>query len=123
MTTKARRLTLLLGMLGLITLVLFALFPGTHNPVALLRVVDAKGKPIAGAIIRPNGLRTKPGPYSSGWYSWQPRGMGVPNDPVTTDANGQARLPYPKYVFEKIETGTICLNVEHADFVPDRPER
>jgi len=123
MTTKARRLTLLLGMLGLITLVLFALFPGRHNPLALLRVVDATGKPIAGAIIRPDGLRTKPGPYSSGWYSWQPRGMGVPNDPVTTDADGYARLPYPKYVFERIETGTICLSVEHPDFVTDRPER
>jgi hypothetical protein len=49
--------------------------------------------------------------------------MGVPNDPVTTDADGHARLPYPKYVFEKIETGTICLSIEHPDFVPDRPER
>jgi len=116
-------LILVLGLLVLITLVIVALFPGTHNPVALLRVVDATGKPIAGAIIRPEGLRTKPGPYSSGWYSWQPRGMGVPNDPVTSDADGRTRLPYPKYVFERIETGTICLSVEHPDFVTDRPER
>jgi hypothetical protein len=123
MKTRVKRLILLLGLLALITLVLVALFPGTHNPVALLRVVDATGKPIAGAIIRPDGLRTKPGPYSSGWYSWQPRGMGVPNDPVTTDAEGRAWLPYPKYVFERIETGTISVSVEHPDFVPERPER
>jgi hypothetical protein len=49
-----------LGLLGVITLVLVALFPRTHNPMALLRVVDGKGKPIAGAQIRPQGLRTKP---------------------------------------------------------------
>jgi hypothetical protein len=120
---KTKRLILLLGLLGLIALVLVALFPGTHNPVALLRVVDGTGKPIAGAIIRPEGLRTKPGPYSSGWYGWQVGRMGVPNDPVTTDGDGHARLSYPKYVFERIETGTISLSVEHPDFVPDRPER
>ena len=34
-----------------------------------------------------------------------------------------ARVPYPKYVFERIETGTLCLSVNHPDFVPDRPER
>src|SRR5262245_672696 len=116
MKTRVKRLILLLGLLGVIALVLVALFPGTHNPVALLRVVDATGKPIAGAIVRPEGMRTKPGPYSGGWYSWQPREMGVPNDPVTTDADGRARLPYPKYVFERIETGTICLSIEHPDF-------
>src|SRR6267154_1455524 len=120
---KTKRLILLAVLLGLIALASIALFPGTHNPVALLRVVDAMGKPIAGAMIRAEGLRTKPGPYSGGWYGWQAKRMGVPNDPVTTDADGHARLPYPKYVFEKIETGTICLSIEHPDFVPDRPER
>jgi hypothetical protein len=123
MKTRVKRLVLLLGLLGLATLVLVASFPGTHNPVALLRVVDGKGKPIAGAVIRPQGLRTKPGAYSAGWYSWQARRMGVQDDPVTTDANGHARLPYPKYVFERIETGTICLSVDHPDFVLERPKR
>ena len=114
---------MLLGLLGLITFVIVALFPGTHNPIALLRVVDGTGKPIAGAIIRPQGLRPKPGVYSGGWYGWVAKRMGVSDDPVTTDANGQARLTYPRYVFERIETGTICLSVEHPDFAPDRPER
>src|SRR5690349_3109041 len=120
---KTKRLILLLALLVLIALVLVALFPGSHNPVALLRVVDAKGKPIAGAIIRPQGLRPKPGAYSGGWYGWVTSRMGVPNDPVTTGADGHARLQYPRFVFERIETGTICLSVEHPDFVPERPER
>jgi hypothetical protein len=123
MKTRVKGLILLLGLLVLITVVVVALFPSTHNPEALLRVVDAKGKPIAGAIIRPEGLRTKPGAYSGGWYGWVASRMHVPDDPVTTDANGQAHLSYPKYVLEKIETGTICLSVEHPDFVPERPER
>jgi hypothetical protein len=123
MKTRVKRLILLLGLLGVIALALVAIFPGSHNPVALLRVVDAKGKPIAGAVIRPEGLRTKPSPYSGGWYGWQVGRMGVPNDPVTTGADGQARLQYPKYVFERIETGTITLSVDHPDYVPERPER
>jgi hypothetical protein len=32
-------------------------------------------------------------------------------------------VPYPKFVFERIETGVLCLSVNHPDFVPDRPER
>jgi len=47
----------------------------------------------------------------------------VPNPPVTTDKDGYARVPYPKYVFERIETGTLCLQVNHPDFVPELPER
>jgi len=35
----------------------------------------------------------------------------------------QTPVAYPRYVFEKIESGTLCLRVSHPDFVPDRPER
>jgi hypothetical protein len=105
----------------LLLLVLIATAP--KNPVALIRVVDAAGQPVVGAVIVPEGLRTKPGPYVSGWYSWRTDKSGVPNPPVTTDKEGSAHVPYPKYVFERIETGTLCLEVDHPDFVPDRPER
>lgn len=98
------------------------LISGPGNPIALLRVVDKAGKPIAGAAIYPQGLRTKPGPYISGWYSWRGSCNKVPDSPVTTDVQGYARVPYPKYVFERIETGTLCLSVEHPHFVPERPE-
>jgi hypothetical protein len=94
------------------------------NPVALIRIVDVSGNPIPGAVVQGEGLRTKAGPFSSGWYGWPnpPRGT-VTNAPVTTDARGVARIPYPRFVFEKIESGKLCLRVSHPDFVADRPER
>ncbi len=123
MKGRAARLTLLAAVIGLLALLAMAMFSKPGSPVALLRVVDATGKPISGAVIRAEGLRTKPGPYSSGWYGWQADRVGVFNVPVATDNEGYARVPYPKYVFERIETGTICLSVDHPDFVADRPER
>lgn len=100
----------------------WALLTAPNSPVALLRVVDAAGKPIAGAVIKPEGMRTKSGPYQSGWYSWMPERNHVPNPSVTTDHDGFAKVPYPKYVFERIETGTLCLGVSHSNFVSARPE-
>jgi hypothetical protein len=108
---------------AVLALVLALLITGPHSPVAVIRVVDAAGKPIVRAVVRPEGLRTKPGPYVSGWYSWPSQRGGVPNPPVKTDNEGRAQVPYPKFVFERIETGTLCLSVEHPDYVPDRPER
>src|SRR6266581_3437040 len=121
--TAGRLILLAASVLVALTLVaLIATAP--KNPIALIRVVDASGMPVAGAIVRPEGLRTKPGPYVSGWYGWGTALQnGVPIRPVTTDKEGYARVPYPKYVFERIETGTVCLSVDHPDFVPDRPER
>ncbi|MDB6026841.1 MAG: hypothetical protein JWM68_3064 [Verrucomicrobiales bacterium] len=112
------------GALLVLALVLvFLIRTAPKNPVALIRVVDAAGKPIVGAVVQPEGLRTKSGPYRSGWYGWSTGKNKVPNPPVATDADGYARVPYPKYVFELIETGTLCLKVDHPDFVPQRPER
>jgi hypothetical protein len=105
-------------MLGLVVRIATA----PRHPVALLRVVDAAGQPIAGATVSPEGMRTKPGPYRSGWYGWRTEASGVTNRPVATDRDGYASVPYPKYVFERIETGVLCLAVDHPEFVPDRPE-
>ena len=121
MKNTAIRFALLTALLCVAALLAWALFSGPRHPVALLRVIDGAGKPIAGAAILPEGLRPKPGPYT-GWYAWRAQESGVPNDPVKTDAEGYARVPYPKYVFERIETGTLCLSVEHPDYVPERPE-
>ena len=122
MRTISRRLVLL-APLALLALLLSLVMTGPRHPVALIRVVDATGKPISGALVRPEGLRTKPGPYVSGWYGWLAARNGVPNPPVKTDKEGYAPVPYPKYVFERIETGTLCLSVEHPEYVPERPER
>ena len=110
---------LLFLVIGLVVLIVTA----PEHPVALLRVVDASGKPVAGATIVPEGLRTKDGPYRGGWYGWRTGPETVTNTPVNTDAEGCAQVPYPKFVFERIETGVLCLSVNHPDFVPERPER
>ena len=34
----------------------------------------------------------------------------MPNPPATTDNDGYARVAYPNYMFERIETGTLCLS-------------
>jgi hypothetical protein len=112
-------------LLGLLVAGMVAILIATapKHPTAIIRVVDASGAPLAGAVVRAEGLRTKPGPYVSGWYGWSAERGGIPNPPFTTDKEGYVRVPYPRYVFERIETGTLCLSVDHPDFVPDRPER
>jgi hypothetical protein len=112
-----------LGACVLVVLLIALVATAPKHPVALVRVLDAAGQPVAGAVVFPEGLRTKPGPYVSGWYGWRPDTTGVSNPPVVTDPDGYAVVPYPKFVFERIETGTLCLSVSHPDFVPDRPER
>jgi len=111
-----------MSVIALISVLAWRSLSKSPAPVAILRVIDVAGRPIPGATIHREGLRTKPGVFVSGWYSW-PQQQGVPNPPVVTDANGEARFQFPRYVFEKVETGIVCLAVEHPDFVSDRPER
>src|SRR5439155_13524915 len=92
----------------LILLVLAILLAPKH-PVASIRVVDTAGKPVAGVVITPDGLRTKSGPYNSGHYPWRREPDWPVNDPVSTDADGYARVSYPRYVFERIETGQLSF--------------
>ncbi|TAL04822.1 MAG: hypothetical protein EPO07_04680 [Verrucomicrobia bacterium] len=121
----SRKLFLIGALIGicLLSLVAWVMLAPPGNPVALIRVVDAKGNPIAGAVITPDGLRPKSGPYSSGHYGWQGNLNGVSNAPALTDADGYARVPYPQFVFERIETGQISFSVRHPDYVSDRPFR
>lgn len=123
MKPGARQLALFTAVTCIVVLLVLVMISAPKPPVALIRVVDAAGNPIVGAVIKPDGLRTKPGPYGSGHYGWRADRIGVPNDPVVTDKNGYGRVPYPKYVFERIETGQISFSVNHPDFVPDRPFR
>jgi hypothetical protein len=122
MTNSARRFLVVVPVIGVLALMCWLGVQGHRNPVAIIRVVDSAGKPVAGAVIKPEGLRAKPGAFQSGWYQWSAKRQGVTNAPVRTDRDGLATIPYPKYVFERIETGTLCLSVKHPDFVADRPE-
>jgi len=80
-----------------------------------LLVVDPDDHPIEGATVKPRGLRTKI--ERASWYSWRGKKPSDPVPEVLTDETGIAEVPYPKYVFEKAETGTVNLNVTHPDFV------
>jgi len=111
-----------LSALALVSVLVYLVLTAPAYPTALIRVVDAAGKPIPDAVIQPEGMRTKSGPYSGGWYGWQTGSNAVPARAVRTGKNGYASVPYPKYVFERIETGVLCLGVDHPDFVPARPE-
>jgi len=86
-------------------------------PVALLKIVDAAGKPIAGAIVTPDGLRAK---KDGSHYGWGERD-GVKPLPVTSDADGIAAVRYPFHVEERLETSEISFAVEHPEYCPDRP--
>src|SRR5437667_11883642 len=103
MKSRAIRLIVPISLLCVAAFLAWIIFSWPTHPIALLRVVDGAGKPISGAVIRPEGLRTKPGPYLSGWYGWGTAlQSGVPGTPVKSDAEGYARVAYPKYVFERI---------------------
>jgi hypothetical protein len=93
----------------------------TSGPLtALVQVLDADGNPVKGATIRPDGLRHK-GP-SSGHFAWDARySHGIPPRTVTTDQEGTARITYPRYVHEKLETREVSMLVEHPDFPSERP--
>ncbi len=110
---------LLVLVLAIIAAGLFYIRSTPPNPVAVIKVVDTSGKPIAGAIIRPDGLRPK---RINGHWGWSEDNPVKPT-PVTTDARGIARVPYPRYVFEKTETGEISFGVEHSNYCSDRPFR
>ena len=112
------------AMLALAVVVIgWAVITAPRYPIAVIRVVDGAGKPVTGAWITPDGVRTKPGPYAGSHYGWLRGTNGPPATPVQTDRNGIAPVPYPKYVFERIETGQISFAVSHPEFVPDRPFR
>ena len=123
MRPRALRLTLLAVGICFAVLFVWALRREPGPPVAIIRVVDAAGKPVVGAVIKPDGMRPKPGPYSSGHYNWRRSENDVTDDSVKTDADGCARVAYPKFVFERIETGQISFSVNHPAFVSDRPFR
>ncbi|MDP1562349.1 MAG: carboxypeptidase-like regulatory domain-containing protein [Pirellulaceae bacterium] len=83
-------------------------------------VLDPDGHPVENAKAFPSGLRTKVA--ARGHFFWSDKRFG-PVPKVETNANGLADLPYPKYVIEEIEVGTVTVSVEHPDFVTFREDR
>jgi hypothetical protein len=115
----AKKLKILLIVLIVAAFASWLIFGIPHHPVAVLTVIDSSGKPIVGAVITPDGLRPK---ENGGHYMWTDDGPVKPV-PVKTDAKGIARVAYPHYVIERLETGEISFRVDHPDFCPERPFR
>ena len=90
-----------------------------RNPRAVIRVVDARNKPIAGATITPYAMRPKRQGGHSGHYRWLKDRDDVPPQTVLTDEMGTAVVPYPRYVAERIETGQISVSVKHPGYISD----
>ncbi len=73
-----------------------------------ITVLNEKYEPNAGDEVRVEGLRTKKEP-----------GRGHGNRLQTTEKTsetGVARVKYPRYVLEEIETGQLILTVTHSEY-------
>ena len=81
-----------------------------------IAVVDESGKPVEGAEVEAHGLRTKK-IRSGDWYRWRGEAQKA-----VTNAQGVARIQYPKYVEEQMETGKVDVLVSHKLFVVSRQE-
>ncbi len=85
-----------------------------------LSIVDPDGNPVEDATVYCTGMRTKINPGSH--WGWTPEEHG-PLPKLKTNAKGIAAMPYPKYVTEKLEIGSMTWTVEHPDFVVFREDR
>jgi len=119
-----RRFRRLLGLILVIamTLAFLRIALWRRNPVAILKVVDAQSRPIAGATVTPYALRPKPAGGQAGHYRWTKDGQSVPPEAVVTDETGTAIVPYPKFVVERVETGKISVSLKHPRYVSDTHE-
>jgi hypothetical protein len=117
------RVRIALGLVpaALVVLLLYALF-APPAPLAHIRVLDEGGRPVAGATITPDGLRPK---KNGGHYMWNSDldRSGVRAVTVRTDADGYARVRYPFYVIERLETAELSFVVDHPHYCADRPFR
>src|SRR5215510_3023665 len=109
---KTKQLLLRIGaalfLLALLLVLFRVLTPPV--PVAYIRVVDESGRPVAGVLIAPDGLRPK---KNGGHYLWDDNlaRSGIKAVTVRTDADGYAAVRYPFYVVERLETAQISFAV------------
>lgn len=85
-------------------------------PVLQVVVVNEAGTPVAGAKIKPDGIRGTDG----GHYGWGDD-FSVKPLPVTTDAKGKAKIPYPRFIVERVRSIELSFGVDHPDYASSRP--
>ncbi|MGV3754656.1 MAG: hypothetical protein ACO1QS_04690 [Verrucomicrobiota bacterium] len=106
------RLAYVLAMAGLVGLLLKHPLP----QVGVMRVVDEQGKPVAGAVVVMDGLRSKSKSAHWGWFEERHGSRG----PYESDANGVLTFYYPAYVMEQFETSEVSFGIKHQEYCSDR---
>lgn len=112
---RARRALAALGTLTVIgvvgTLGVNAAFPINPDEIdqVLVKVVDEDGNPVVGAEIFVHGLRARKEAASA-------HGNRMLTD-WKTDESGTAKVTYPRYVYEEMETGALIVYATHPEFV------
>ena len=94
--------------------------PNIEMVMSELLVVDPDGNPVEEATVYCTGMRAKLNPGSH--WGWTEEEYG-PLPKLKTNEKGIVAMPVPKYLTEKIETGSMTWTVEHSDFVPFREDR
>lgn len=95
----------------------------TPSPIATatmkFSVEDEAGAPLAGATVKPIGLRASEERLKSTGYGWVPERHG-PATKVGTGSDGVADVTYPVFIVttERIRTGSISFQVDHPEFAP-----
>ena len=85
-----------------------------------LKITDPDDHPLEGATVSPYGLRSKADPGS--FWIWPEKLLG-PIPKLISDDEGLVDIPFPKYMLDKLETGSVALSVEHPDYVTLRKDR
>ncbi len=110
-----RRLAIVLVLCALILAGLLLLARGTV-PALQVRIVDETGTPVAGAVIRPDGIRGT----DTAHYGWATN-FAVKPLPVTSDSQGGAAIPFPRFIVERVRSVELSFGVDHPDFAHARP--
>ena len=86
----------------------------TEKKIIAIRVVDNQQQPIQGAVIRLDGLRPV-NDLASHYGHRDPSGVEF-----ITGSDGIAQVEYPRYVYERVETGAISFHLSHPDYADMR---
>ncbi len=96
---------------------LFGMFLKCPPPLtSTVLIVDAQGKPVAGAELMFLGLRDKTKRVYWGWDVVAHGDRG----PYKAAVNGLVEFPYPIHVIDTAETGDVSVEIRKDGFVPLR---
>ena len=109
---------LLLGVAAFTTLI------ADPSAEVVLQISDSAGRPVAGVVVTPDGLRPKSDSSSQGGhFGWTEKSHDVKPTPLVSDVSGRVWLRFPRFVHDRVETGEVSFEVDHPDYCFDRPFR